>query len=99
MVAFIFSMLVGAIQIVLLSVMLKGALKGDMKKAIVPLLLKFFVYAIGFTALYFFFMDSIYFVASGLVTGVVIGLISTLIYTKKKEKQKGDDTGEHGRAD
>ena len=99
MIAFILSMLVGATQFVLLSVMLKGALKGDMKKTVVPFIFKAFMYAIGFAALYFFFMESIYFVVAGLVTGFVIGLISTFVFTKKKEKQKGDDTGEHGRSD
>ena len=102
MVAFFLCAVIGGLQVVLLSVVLKGALGGKMKATLISLLLKFLVYAIGFSVLYFFFMQSIYYAAAGFVAGVVVSVVFVAVKTRKDNSavaKKGDDVNEHGRAD
>lgn len=102
MAAFIFCAIIGGVQTVLLSVVLKGALCGKMKATLVSLLLKFLVYAVGFSVLYFFFMQSIFYAAAGFIAGVVVSFICVAIKARKESRAdagKGDDVNEHGGAD
>ena len=100
MLAFIFCAIIGAVQTVLLSVVLKGALGGKMKDTLIALLLKLLTYGIGFTVLYFFFLDSIFYAAAGLIAGVIVSF--TVVAVKGFEKiksdsiNKGDDVNGHG---
>ncbi len=102
MVAFFFCAVIGGLQAVLLSVVVKGALGGKMKATLISLLLKFLVYAIGFSVLYFFFMQSIYYAAAGFIAGVVASVVIIAVKTRKDNSavtKKGDDVNEHGGAD
>ncbi len=99
MIAFFFCAVVGSLQTLLLSVVLKGALSGRMKAAVIALLLKMFMYAIGFSVLYFFFMDSVYYAAAGFAAGIIMSVIYTAIKNKNKpidNIEKGDDQNEYG---
>ncbi len=101
MLAFLFCLAVGFSQTVLLSIVLKGAFAGDMKKAVIALLLKLAVYGTGFTVLYFFFLKSVIYAGAGFIAGVVASVIYVVLKAKKdsaSEKIKGDESGEHGRA-
>ena len=101
--AFIFCAAVGALQTALLSIVLKGALGGKMKQTLIALFLKMLVYGIGFTILYFFFLDNIFYAAAGLIAGVIASFPVVAIKSFKKLKSdsidKGDDVNGHGGAD
>lgn len=102
MAAFIVCALTGALQIALLSITLKGALNGKMKAALISVLLKTAVYAVGFSVLYFFFMDSILYGAVGFIVGVLLSFVCILIKTRTKpdiNATKGVDDNEHGGTD
>ena len=87
----------GAVQVVLLSKLLKTALSGDLRKTLVYLLLKILCYGAVFVVLYFFFMEDIYYAASGFPVGLIVALAILLI--KSKKQGKGDDVNEHGGTD
>ncbi len=87
----------GAVQVVLLSKLLKTALSGDLSKTLVYLLLKFLCYGAVFVVLYFFFMEDIYYAAAGFPVGLIVALVILLI--KSKKQGKGDDVNEHGGTD
>ncbi len=87
MIAALVGALVGFLQVYLLGNTLKGAVDGVIKTALISLLLKFFVYTVGFTLLYFFFMDKVVYVSVGFITGVIGGMVFTAV----KLKRKGDD--------
>ena len=87
----------GAVQVVLLSKLLKSALSGDFSKTLVCLLLKFLCYGAVFCVLYFFFMGDIYCAAAGFPVGLIVALVILLI--KSKKQGKGDDVNEHGGTD
>ncbi len=89
---------VGAVQVILLSKLLKAALSGDFNKTIVCLLLKFLCYGAVFGVLYFFFMDDIYYAAAGFPVGLIVAL-AVLLLTKSKKASKGDDVNEHSGTD
>lgn len=97
MVAFIVSLTIGVVQTILLNLLLKSAVGGKMKQLLLSFFAKFIVYALGFTALYFFFLDEIKFVAAGLIAGVVISFIGIAIKIKKNktDNTEGDDADEH----
>ncbi len=77
----------GVLQVVLLGNTLKGALSGVTKTALSSLMLKFLLYAVGFTLLYFFFMDKVIYISVGLIVGIVVGIVITALNFKRK----GDD--------
>lgn len=87
----------GAVQVVLLSKLLKSALSGDFSKTLVCLLLKFLCYGAVFGVIYFFFMEDIYYAAAGFPVGLIVALAILLI--KSKKQGKGDDVNEHGGTD
>ena len=87
----------GAVQVVLLSKLLKTALSGDLSKTLVYLLLKIMCYGAVFVVLYFFFMEDIYYAAAGFPVGLIVALAILLI--KSKKQGKGDDVNEHGGTD
>lgn len=87
----------GAVQVVLLSKLLKTALSGDLRKTLVYLLLKFLCYGAVFGVIYFFFMKDIYYAAAGFPVGLIVALVILLI--KSKKQGKGDDVNEHGGTD
>ncbi len=96
MIALVFCAVIGALQTVLLSVVLKGALGGKMKETLVAFLLKFITYSIGFAVLYFFFLDHIYYAAAGFIAGVIISVCIVALKSKKgtaksEDENKGDD--------
>ena len=87
----------GAVQVVLLSKLLKTALSGDLSKTLVYLLLKIMCYGAVFGVIYFFFMEDIYYAAAGFPVGLIVALVILLI--KSKKQGKGDDVNEHGGTD
>lgn len=87
----------GAVQVVLLSKLLKTALSGNFRKTLVCLLLKFLCYGAVFGVIYFFFMEDIYYAAAGFPVGLIVALVILLI--KSKKQGKGDDVNEHGGTD
>ncbi len=102
MTAFIFCLIIGFLQTALLSVVLKGALCGEMKKTVIALLSKLAVYAVGFTVLYFFFLNSVIYAGAGFIAGVVASVIFVVIKSKNSnnfKSVKGDDTSDNSRAD
>ncbi len=96
MAAFIFCLVVGFLQTVLLSVCLTGALAGNMKKALISILLKSALYGVSFTILYFVFIDSVIFAGAGFVAGVIASVIFIALKSFFDNK-KGDDKIDHGR--
>ncbi len=86
-VGIIVAALFGAFQVILLGKTLTGALNGVIKTAVISLILKFLLYAVGFTLLYFFFMDKVVYISIGLIVGIVIGTVITAVNFKRK----GDD--------
>ncbi len=95
-VAFIFCLVVGFIQTALLSVTLSAALDGNMKKAVVALLLKMLIYGAGFTVLYFLLFHNIIYGGIGFIAGVICSVIFIVVKGKIKNT-KGDDTGDNSR--
>ncbi len=76
----------GAVQVVLLSKLLKSALSGEFSKTLVYLLLKFLCYGAVFCVLYFFFMEDIYYAAAGFPVGLIVALAVLLLKKSKKSK-------------
>ncbi len=96
MIALIFCAGIGALQTLLLSVVLKGALGGKMKETVVAFLIKFLTYGIGFAVLYFFFLDDIYYAAAGFIVGAIVSFSIVAVKgikesKKTQDKNKGDD--------
>lgn len=84
MVAAVLCAFTGAVQVILLSRLLKTALSGDFSKTLVYLLLKFLCYGAVFCLLYFFFMEDIYYAAAGFPVGLIVALAILLIKSKRK---------------
>lgn len=97
MVAFVLCALIGALQVVFLGVILDSAIKGKALKMLVPLLAKFFIYAIGFALIYFFCMDKIIHIGFGFIAGIVIGIVITIFINRKKQKAVSQGDGDNER--
>ncbi len=88
----------GILEVFLLHILLKSALSGDLKKTILPLFIKLMSYGVALLLIYFFFMESVKFLAIGYTTGVIISIPLILLFSKKDSKtnkkeisNKGDD--------
>lgn len=88
----------GILEVFLLHILLKSALSGDLKKSILPLFIKLMSYGAALLLIYFFFMESIKFLAIGYTLGVIVSIPLILFFSKKNtEKTKkeisieGDD--------
>ena len=88
----------GILEVFLLHILLKSALSGDLKKAILPLFIKLISYGAALLLIYFFFMESVKFLAIGYTLGVIISIPLILLTSKKNSEKtkkqipnKGDD--------
>lgn len=87
----------GILEVFLLHLLLKSALSGDLKKSILPLFIKLMSYGAALLLIYFFFMESVKFLAIGYTLGVILSIPLILFFSKKNEKTKkeisieGDD--------
>lgn len=88
----------GILEVFLLHLLLKSALSGDLKKTILPLFIKLLSYGGALLLIYFFFMESVKFLAIGYTAGVIISIPLILLFSKKNSKNneneifnKGDD--------
>ena len=88
----------GILEVFLLHILLKSALSGDLKKTILPLFIKLMSYGAALLLIYFFFLDSVKFLAIGYTIGVVVSIPLILLFskrnsekTKKQISSEGDD--------
>ena len=88
----------GILEVFLLHILLKSALSGDLKKSILPLFIKLMSYGAALLLIYFFFMESVKFLAICYTLGVIVSIPLILFFSKKNtEKTKkeisieGDD--------
>lgn len=88
----------GILEVFLLHILLKSALSGDLKKSILPLFIKLISYGAALLLIYFFFMESVKFLAIGYTLGLIVSIPLILFFSKKNtEKTKkeisieGDD--------
>jgi membrane protein CcdC involved in cytochrome C biogenesis len=88
----------GILEVFLLHLLLKSALSGNLKKTILPLFIKLMSYGAALLLIYFFFLDSVKFLAIGYTIGVIVSIPLILLFSKRKsEKTKkqisseGDD--------
>ena len=94
---FLICAVTGGLQTYILSVVLKGALSGNMKSTLLALLGKFFCYGVALALLWFLFMDDIIYGAAGFVVGVVASVIGVAVKSRKtktnnESSDKGDDS-------
>lgn len=86
----------GILEVFLLNLLLIFVLKGDMKKSVIFLFLKLISYAVALALIYFFFLDSVKYLAIGYTAGVIISIPLILLTSKKNDNKakssKGDDT-------
>ena len=79
----------GILEVFLLHILLKSALSGDLKKSILPLFIKLMSYGAALLLIYFFFMESVKFLAIGYTLGVIVSIPLILFFSKKNtEKTK-----------
>ncbi len=88
----VFCFVIGFLQTVILSMVLKTALAGNFNKTLLFLLLKLGLYGVGFAVLYFVFLESIFYCAGGFIMGIILSVIATAI------RNKGDDVNGQGGA-
>ena len=85
----------GILEVFLLNLLLKNALKGNMKISVIFLFVKLFSYAVALMLIYFFFLNSVKYLAIGYTVGVIISIPAILLISKKNDKStlpsKGDD--------
>ncbi len=88
----------GILEVFLLHILLKSALSGDLKKAILPLFIKLLSYGAALLIIYLFFMESVKFLAIGYTIGVIVSIPVILLISKKNEEKtkkqissEGDD--------
>ena len=86
----------GILEVFLLNLLLKSALKGNMTKSVVFLFLKLISYAVALALIYFFFLESVKYLAIGYTVGVIISIPFILLISKKNNDNKkipseGDD--------
>ena len=88
----------GILEVFLLHILLKSALSGDLKKAILPLFIKLMSYGVALLLIYFFFMESVKFLAIGYTIGVIVSIPLILLASKKNSEKtqkqissEGDD--------
>ena len=88
----------GILEVFLLHILLKSALSGDLKKSILPLFIKLMSYGVALLLIYFFFMESVEFLAIGYTLGVIVSIPLILFFSKKNTEKtkkeipnKGDD--------
>lgn len=87
----------GILEVFLLNLLLKNALRGNMMKMIIPLFIKLMSYGAALLLIYFFFMESVKLLAIGYTIGVIVSIPLILLTSKRnsaKEKQishEGDD--------
>ena len=84
----------GILEVFLLNLLLKNALKGNMKISVIFLFVKLFSYAVALMLIYFFFLNSVKYLAIGYTVGVIISIPAILLISKKNDKStlpiKGD---------
>lgn len=88
----------GILEVFLLHLLLKSALSGNLKKTILPLFIKLMSYGAALLLIYFFFLDSVKFLAIGYTIGVIVSIPLILLFskrnsekTKKQISSEGDD--------
>ena len=85
----------GILEVFLLNLLLKNALKGNMKNSVIFLFLKLFSYVVALILIYFFFLNSVKYLAIGYTVGVIVSIPAILLISKKNDKitlpSKGDD--------
>ena len=88
----------GILEVFLLHLLLKSALSGNLKKTILPLFIKLMSYGAALLLIYFFFLDSVKFLAIGYTIGVIVSIPVILLFskrnfekTKKQISSEGDD--------
>lgn len=85
----------GFLEVFLLNLLLKNVLKGDMTNSVIFLFIKLLSYAVALILIYFFFMESVKFLAIGYTVGVLASIPIILLISKRGNKQniqeKGDD--------
>lgn len=86
----------GISEVFLLHILLKSALSGDLKKAVLPLFIKLLSYGAALLLIYFFFMEAVKLLAIGYTIGVIVSIPIILLISKKNEEKnqisnKGDD--------
>lgn len=88
----------GILEVFLLHILLKSALSGDLKKSILPLFIKLMSYGVALLLIYFFFMESVKFLAIGYTIGVIVSIPLILLASKKNSEKtqkqissEGDD--------
>lgn len=85
----------GFLEVFLLNLLLKNALKGKMTNSVIYLFVKLASYAAALALIYFFFLDSVKNLAIGYTAGVIISIPVILLISKKNDKNlipdKGDD--------
>ena len=88
----------GILEVFLLHILLKSALSGDLKKTILPLFIKLMSYGVALLLIYFFFMESVKFLAIGYTIGVIVSIPLILLASKKSSEKtqkqisnEGDD--------
>lgn len=73
----------GILEVFLLHLLLKSALSGDLKKTVLPLFIKLMSYGVALLLIYFFFMESVKFLAIGYTLGVAVSIPLILLFSKK----------------
>ena len=84
----------GFLEVFLLNILLKNALKGNMTKAVISLLIKFASYGAAFALIYFFFLESVKFLAIGYTIGVILSIPLILLLSKKNNKKQTSNEGD-----
>ena len=86
----------GILEVFLLHILLKSALSGDLKKAILPLFIKLMSYGVALLLIYFFFMETVKFLAIGYTIGVIISIPIILLISKKNERKAKNQISNEG---
>ncbi|MBE6748276.1 MAG: hypothetical protein E7557_03495 [Ruminococcaceae bacterium] len=85
----------GILEIFLLNLLLKNVLKGNMTSSVIFLFIKLISYAVALALIYFFFLDSVKYLAIGYTVGVIISIPFILLLSKKNnniiKSNEGDD--------
>lgn len=93
--AFIISgALYSALEVALLSVILRNVLKGKMTNSVIFLFIKFISYGAAFALIYFFFMEAVKLLAVGYTAGVLISIPVILFLSKKNNKNQTSNEGD-----
>ena len=77
----------GILEVFLLHLLLKSALSGNLKKTILPLFIKLMSYGAALLLIYFFFLDSVKFLAIGYTIGVIVSIPLILLFSKRNSEK------------